>query len=89
MADLGTPSVSSALGLGTADSLINQDITAGKQAATTIKGRDDDMAGILKNLSEQKFDKPPPLLGQHTDQVLGELGLSGGEIADLRSRKVV
>ena len=62
MADLGTPSVTSALGLGTADSLINQDISAGKQAATTIKGRDADMEGILKNLSEQKFDKPPPQL---------------------------
>ncbi len=30
-----------------------------------------------------------PLLGEHTDQVLGELGFSGAEIATLRASKVV
>ena len=29
-----------------------------------------------------------PLLGQHTDEILGELGLSPAEIADLRAAKV-
>ena len=43
-----------------------------------------------------KFDKtpssvrrPPPMLGQHTDEVLGELGFSPDEIAALRTEDVV
>jgi crotonobetainyl-CoA:carnitine CoA-transferase CaiB-like acyl-CoA transferase len=32
---------------------------------------------------------PPPTLGQHTDQVLGEIGYDAAAIADLRARKVV
>lgn len=31
-----------------------------------------------------QYLRPPPLLGQHTDEVLGELGLPAHEIADLR-----
>ena len=31
----------------------------------------------------------PPTLGQHTDSVLAELGVSADEIADLKSRSVV
>ena len=31
----------------------------------------------------------PPLLGEHTDEVLAELGLSAGEIARLRTEGVV
>ncbi|MDT7697265.1 MAG: 2-methylfumaryl-CoA isomerase, partial [Pseudonocardiales bacterium] len=30
-----------------------------------------------------------PVLGEHTDDLLGRLGLSGGEIADLHERGVV
>jgi formyl-CoA transferase len=30
-----------------------------------------------------------PLLGEHTDQVLAELGLAAAEIASLRSNKVI
>ena len=32
---------------------------------------------------------PPPTLGQHTDAVLGDLGLSGDAIAELRRGKVI
>jgi formyl-CoA transferase len=32
---------------------------------------------------------PGPALGEHTDQVLGELGLAGDRIADLRARGVI
>jgi len=33
--------------------------------------------------------RPPPLLGQHTDEVLGELGLDGAEVASLREAGVI
>jgi formyl-CoA transferase len=32
---------------------------------------------------------PPPKLGEHTEGVLGALGLTAAEIADLRARGVV
>lgn len=32
---------------------------------------------------------PPPLLGQHTDEVLRELGYSSAEIEDLRAANVL
>ncbi len=32
---------------------------------------------------------PPPALGQHTDEVLGQLGYDRAAVADLRARKVV
>jgi crotonobetainyl-CoA:carnitine CoA-transferase CaiB-like acyl-CoA transferase len=35
------------------------------------------------------FERPPPLLGQHTREILLGLGLSVDEIADLKERKVV
>jgi crotonobetainyl-CoA:carnitine CoA-transferase CaiB-like acyl-CoA transferase len=31
----------------------------------------------------------PPTLGQHTDSVLAELGLSAGEISELRQRGII
>lgn len=37
----------------------------------------------------QEIRQPAPTLGQHTDEVLGELGLSGEELAALRSDGVV
>lgn len=32
---------------------------------------------------------PPPLLGEHTDEILAELGYSADEIKDLREKKIV
>jgi formyl-CoA transferase len=34
-------------------------------------------------------DTAGPTLGQHTDEVLGELGYSGADVKDLRDRTVV
>ena len=37
-----------------------------------------------------RFDRPPPLLGQHTDEILrDELGLDAARIAALREARVV
>jgi len=33
--------------------------------------------------------RPPPTLGEHTDEILGELGMNAAEIAKLRADKVV
>jgi crotonobetainyl-CoA:carnitine CoA-transferase CaiB-like acyl-CoA transferase len=35
------------------------------------------------------IDRRPPLLGEHTDEVLAECGLDGAEIASLRMRKII
>jgi crotonobetainyl-CoA:carnitine CoA-transferase CaiB-like acyl-CoA transferase len=35
------------------------------------------------------IDRPTPQLGQHTDEILAELGYDDAAIADLRARKVI
>lgn len=39
--------------------------------------------------AEPSVRRPPPLLGEHTDEILGEIGFSQGEIQELRGEKVV
>ncbi|MEM8689666.1 MAG: CaiB/BaiF CoA-transferase family protein [Pseudomonadota bacterium] len=36
-----------------------------------------------------RLDRPPPRVGEHTEEVLAELGLEAEEIADLKSRGIV
>ena len=47
--------------------------------------------GIPIKLSETpgRFQRPAPTLGQHTDEVLRQLGRSNAEIAELRSQSVI
>jgi crotonobetainyl-CoA:carnitine CoA-transferase CaiB-like acyl-CoA transferase len=47
--------------------------------------------GIPVKLSETPgaVRRPAPTLGQHTDEILGELGYDATTIADLHARKVV
>jgi formyl-CoA transferase len=45
---------------------------------------------IRMSASSARYERPPPLLGEHTDEVLREVaGLDGAEIAALRSRGVL
>ncbi|MNQ97286.1 Succinyl-CoA:(R)-benzylsuccinate CoA-transferase subunit BbsF [compost metagenome] len=39
--------------------------------------------------TELRLQDGPPTLGQHTDEVLGELGLSAEEVAELRAEQAI
>ncbi|CAM4235997.1 CoA transferase [Bordetella tumbae] len=39
--------------------------------------------------SDLRVDRAPPLLGEHTDDILNELGMSTERIQDLRARKII
>jgi crotonobetainyl-CoA:carnitine CoA-transferase CaiB-like acyl-CoA transferase len=50
------------------------------------------VTGVPVKLSETPgaVDSPPPVLGQHTEDVLIDwLGMSGAEVAELRRQEVV
>jgi crotonobetainyl-CoA:carnitine CoA-transferase CaiB-like acyl-CoA transferase len=36
-----------------------------------------------------RVDRPPPMFGQHSDEVLAELGYSDLDIAGLRAAKII
>jgi formyl-CoA transferase len=44
---------------------------------------------VLINGAERQAGLPPPMLGQHTDDVLGEMGLSSETISELRRSRVI
>jgi crotonobetainyl-CoA:carnitine CoA-transferase CaiB-like acyl-CoA transferase len=44
---------------------------------------------VLIDGTERNAGLPPPMLGQHTDDVLGEMGLSSETISELRRASVV
>jgi formyl-CoA transferase len=44
---------------------------------------------VLIDGAERHAGLPPPMLGQHTDDVLGEIGLSSETISDLRRARVI
>ncbi len=47
------------------------------------------VAAFKFNHDGPKVDRPPPMFGQHNDEILGELGYSAAEIAAFRSTKVI
>jgi crotonobetainyl-CoA:carnitine CoA-transferase CaiB-like acyl-CoA transferase len=44
---------------------------------------------VLIDGAERQAGLPPPMLGQHTDDVLGEMGLSSETISELRRARVI
>ena len=46
-------------------------------------------AGYLTDRDGPRVDTPPPAVGAHTDEILGELGLTAAEVASLRKSSVV
>lgn len=46
-------------------------------------------AGFVTAAGRGNAERPPPVLGQHTDAILGELGYAPAEIATLRAAKAV
>jgi len=46
-------------------------------------------SGFRLEHGSPSLDRPPPLLGEHTAEILGEAGYAPAEIEDLRARKVV
>jgi 3-oxoacid CoA-transferase len=49
------------------------------------------MVGNAVDLSRTppKIERPPPMLGEHTDEILGSLGFGPDAIASLRRQRVI
>ncbi|MCB1550072.1 MAG: CoA transferase, partial [Hyphomicrobiaceae bacterium] len=61
-----------------------RDFVSQERGASQIVGQPIEMSR-----SKSAIRRPPPKLGQHTDEVLGEIGLSAGEIAALKDKGIV
>ena len=44
---------------------------------------------VVLSRTGSSIDRPTPALGEHTDEVLSDLGYDGAAIGDLRRRKVI
>ena len=63
-----------------------QAVACGAVVETAIADMPRTLANPIRlGFAEQRLAKPAPALGQHSDEIMGEIGLSGAEIADCRS----
>lgn len=47
------------------------------------------VATFMFNHDDPQIDRPPPMLGQHNDEILMELGCSRDEITNFRAAKII
>jgi formyl-CoA transferase len=68
---------------------VDQTVT-GSQSTTSAVATDATVASPLRLMATPPvLLRPPPALGEHTDEVLAELGLDAAQVAGLRQRGVV
>ena len=63
---------------------IARDMTSQERGATQVVGQPIIMSG-----AESQIRRPPPTCGQHTDEVLSELGFESSEIENLRNQGAI
>ena len=68
---------------------INQPLAPAVLAQTAIESIATVASPLRLTATPPVLNRPPPMLGEHTDEVLGEMGLATGAIAALRASKVV
>jgi crotonobetainyl-CoA:carnitine CoA-transferase CaiB-like acyl-CoA transferase len=56
---------------------------------STVGGVQLPASPILVDGERLPFRRPPPRLGEHTDEILAEIGLTSAEIENLRASGVV
>lgn len=62
-----------------------QAVACGAVVETAIADMPRTLANPIRlGFAEQRLARPAPALGQHSDEIMGEIGLSGAEIAELR-----
>jgi len=69
--------------------VINQPVTPVHQAQAAIEDIVTVASPLRLSATPPVLTRPPPMLGEHTDEVLAELGLSSTEIAQLKQSHVV
>jgi crotonobetainyl-CoA:carnitine CoA-transferase CaiB-like acyl-CoA transferase len=60
-----------------------------RDAGDGVKAIDGVASPLRLTATPPVLDRAPPALGQHTDEVLGELGFDAARIAQLRAQKVI
>ncbi|MFZ2219478.1 MAG: CaiB/BaiF CoA-transferase family protein [Rhodoferax sp.] len=68
---------------------INQPLAPAALAQTAIESIATVASPLRLTATPPVLNRPPPMLGEHTDEVLGEMGLTTSAIAALRASKVV
>ena len=68
---------------------INQPLAPAALAQTAIESIATVASPLRLTATPPVLNRPPPMLGEHTDEVLGEMGLATSAIAALRASKVV